>query len=108
MLLKLRSKKFKDNRKKILKTHEKYLPPLTTKITDPNTIYTYMEYFQNLTESMHMEYTNITLDIGAAINAYKFLWGNLEQFSNVVIHIGDFHYLKENFKVTTTKLFYCI
>ena len=44
-----------------------------------------------------MEYANITLDIGAALNAYKFLWGNLEKFSNVAIHIGDFHYLKENF-----------
>ena len=48
---------------------------------------------------MHMEYVNITLDIGAAMNAYTFLWGNLQQFSNVVIHICDFHYLKENFKV---------
>ena len=58
-----------------------------------------MEYFQKLSKAMHMEYVNITLDIRAAINTYKFLWGNLEQFSNVVIHIGDFHYLKENFKV---------
>ena len=48
---------------------------------------------------MHMEYINITLDIGAAINSYKFLLGTLERFSNVVIDIGDFHYLKENFKV---------
>ena len=46
-----------------------------------------------------MEYVNITLDTGAAMNAYKRLWGNFEQFSNVVIHIGDFLYLKENFKV---------
>ena len=58
-----------------------------------------MEYFQKLSKAMHMEYVNITLDIGAAINAYKFLWGTLEQFSNVVINIGDFHSLKENFKV---------
>ena len=46
-----------------------------------------------------MEYVNITLDIGAAMNAYKLSWRNLEQFSNAVIQIGDFHYLKENFKV---------
>ena len=58
-----------------------------------------MEYFQKFSKAMHMEYVNITLDIGAALHAYKFLWGNLEQFSNVAIHIGDFHYLKENFKV---------
>ena len=49
-----------------------------------------MEFFQKLSKVMRMEYVNITLDIGAAMNAYKPLRGNLEQFSNVVIHIGDF------------------
>ena len=58
-----------------------------------------MEYFLKLSKAMHMKYVNITLDIGAAMNAYKFLWEKLEQFSNVVIHIGDFQYLKEDFKV---------
>ena len=33
------------------------------------------------------------------MNAYKLLWGNMKHFSNIVIHIGDFHYIKENFKV---------
>ena len=99
IMLKLTSKKFKDDGRKTSKKHEKYLPSLATKITAPNTIYTYMEYFQKLSKAMHMEYVNITLDIGAAINANKFLWGTLEQFSNVVINIGDFHSLKENFKV---------
>ena len=55
-----------------------------------------MEYFQNLSKAIHMKYVNITLDIGAVMNTYKFLWRNLEQFSNVITHIGDFHYLKEN------------
>ena len=32
-MLKLRSKKFKDDGKKTLKTHQKYLSPLATKIT---------------------------------------------------------------------------
>ena len=99
MMLKLKSKKFKDDGTKTSKTHEKDLPPLATKTTDPNTIYTYMEYFLKLSKAMHMKYVNITLDIGAAMNAYKFLWEKLEQFSNVVIHIGDFQYLKEDFKV---------
>ena len=40
---------------------------------------------------MHTEYVNITLDVGPAMNAYKLLWGNLEQFSSIVIHIGDSH-----------------
>ena len=73
-----------------LRKRVKYLPPLATKITDPNATYTYMEFFQKLSKVMRMEYVNITPDIGAAMNAYKPLRGNLEQFSNVVIHIGDF------------------
>ena len=97
MTLKPRSKKFKDDGRKTSKTHETYLPPLAKKLTNPNTIYTYMEYFQKLSKAMHMKYVN--MDIGAAMNAYKLLWGNLEQCSNVVIHIRDFHYLKENFKL---------
>ena len=81
-----------------LRKRMKYLLPVATKIADPNTTYTYMEFFQKLSKAMRMEYGNITLDIGAAMNAYKPLRGNLEQFSNVVIHIGDFHYLKENLR----------
>ena len=81
-MLKRRSKKFKDDRKETQKTHEKYLPPLATKITAPNTIYTYMEYFQKLSKAIHMEYVNITLGIGTAMNGYKVLWRNLEKFSN--------------------------
>ena len=58
-----------------------------------------MEYSQKLSKAMHMEYANITLDVGADMSPHKLLWRNLEQFSDVVIHIGDFLYLKENFKV---------
>ena len=41
-----------------------------------------------------MPYLNITLDIGAAVNAYK-----QSQYQNIVIHLDDFHFMKENFKV---------
>ena len=51
-----------------------------------------MEYSLKLSKAMHMEYANITLDVGADMSAHKLLWRNLEQFSNVVIHIGDFLY----------------
>ena len=47
--------------------------------------------FSKLSKAMHTEYVNITLDVGPAMNAYKLLWGNLEQFSSIVIHIGDSH-----------------
>ena len=46
-----------------------------------------------------MEYVNITLDIGAAINAYKIQWSHPDIFANKVSHPGDFHFLKHNFKV---------
>ena len=45
-----------------------------------------------------MKYINITLDIVTIMNAYKLLWGNMNQSSNIVLHIGDFHYMKEKFK----------
>ena len=83
----------------IFQTIETYLPPLTTKVTDPVTIYRYMQYLQQLTAETNMEYVNITLDIGAAINAYKVLWSYPNIFKNIVFHLGDFHFMKENFKV---------
>ena len=47
-----------------------------------------------------MPYVNITLDVGTVINVYKLLGSNQHYFQNVVIHIGDFHFMKENFQVS--------
>ena len=98
-LLSLRTRQLQTNSAKLSKTIETYLPPLTTKVTDPITIYRYMTHLQDIAAEMNMEYVNITLDIGAAINAYKILWSHPDIFANIVIHPGDFHFLKENFKV---------
>ena len=76
-----------------------YLPPITTKVTDPTTIMKYMEYLQNLSMSVNMPYVNITLDVEAAINAYKLIWNFQDRFSNIVIPLGDFLFMKENFQV---------
>ena len=81
------------------KTTGCYLPPITTKVTDSKAIHQYIEYCQLLSSEVNMPYTNTTLDVGAAINAFKYLWSNNNTFSNVVIHLGDFHFMKENFKV---------
>ena len=35
-----------------------------------------MEYLQTLASEAGMPYVNITLDVGAVINAYKYLWNN--------------------------------
>ena len=99
LLLRIRQREFTSQSTPISKTVETYLPPLTTKVTDPQTIFTYLTYFQALAEEMNMPYVNVTLDVGAAMNAYKLLWKYPQQFSNVMIHLGDFHILKENFKI---------
>ena len=54
---------------------------------------------------VYMPYVNITLDVGAAMNAYKLIWNFQERFRNVVIHLGDFHFMKENFQVKCAQLF---
>ena len=44
-----------------------------------------------------MSYVNVTLDVVASINAYELLPKNSQQFSNVIINLGNFHMIKENF-----------
>ena len=52
-----------------------------------------------------MPFVNITLDVGAAMNAYTFVCSNPERFKNVVIHLVDFHFIKENFEVSSHLVF---
>ena len=65
----------------------------------PKSICFYLKYFQYLVEEMNMPYDNVTLDVGAAINAFKILWKQSQHFSNFFIRLEDFHVMKENFKV---------
>ena len=88
----------------LVKTVTTYLPPLTSKVTEFATIDTYLKYLQTLSNEMNMPYVNVTLDVGAAINAFKLVWNKSETFGNVVIHLGDFHFMKENFQVSATYL----
>ena len=76
-----------------------YLPPIEPKVTEFSTIYRYLLYLQKLSAEVNMPYVNVTLDVGAAMNAYKVTWNFQEQFKNVLIHLGDFHFMKENFGV---------
>ena len=68
-------------------------------MTDFSTIFAYFDYLQKLAADVNMPYVNITLDVGAAVNAYKALWSQPSQYKNIVIQPGDFHFMKENFKV---------
>ena len=76
-----------------------YLPPINSKVTELDTIYCYFEYVQQLAAEANMPYVNITLDVGAAMSAFKLLWNYPEKFGNVIIHLGDFHFIKENFSL---------
>ena len=54
---------------------------------------------QGLTDVANMPYVNVYLDVEAAINAYKLIWSHPQRFDNIFIHLGDFHFIKENFGV---------
>ena len=82
-----------------IKKLETYLPPIVTKVTEFSTIQKYITYLQGLAADIDMYYANITLDVGAAIKAYKTVWSYPEKFKNVIIHFGSFHFLKKNFQV---------
>ena len=83
----------------VQKTAVTYLPPIPAKVTDFSTINQYLLYMQKLAEEVNMPYVSVTLDVGAAVDAYKLCWNYPERLKNVVIHLGDFHFLKENFNV---------
>jgi hypothetical protein len=83
----------------LMKTVQTYLPPINLKVNDFETIATYMEYLQSLAKTANMPFVNIILDVGAAMNAFKMVWNHPMKFKNVVIHLGDFHFMKENFQV---------
>ena len=81
------------------KTVLTYLPPINAKVTEFATIYRYLKYLQRLAAEVNMPYVNVTLDVGAAMNAERMLWNYPTTFKNVLIHLGDFHFMKENFGV---------
>ena len=77
------------------KTCLTYLPPINAPITEFETIFKLFETLQSRACKAKMPYVNLTLDVGAFINAYKVLCNYPEKFSNVVLHLGDFHFMKE-------------
>ena len=79
-----------------VKTTETYFPRMLSKVTEFLTIQQYIEYLQSLA-GLNL---NITIDVGTALNAFKFLRNGLEKYQNVAIHLADFYFTKENFQVT--------
>ena len=48
-----------------------------------------------------MPYVNIFLDIGATINAYKFIWNNPTAYSNIALHLGSSHFMNKKFQASS-------
>ena len=92
------------NAENLTKTILTYLPPITTKVTYVSTIMTYLDYLKTISDETNMPYVNVTLDVGAAINAFKATWNHPERFRNIFIHLGDFHFMKENFQVRAVSI----
>ena len=84
------------------KTVVTYLPPINASVTSFTTIYQYLSYMQRLCVEANMPYVNVTLDCGAAINCFKLIWNYSTVFDNVIVHLGDFHFMKEIFTVLGT------
>ena len=82
------------------KTPETYLPPITSKVSDFGTISNYITYLKSLASECNMPYVNKMLHVEAAINAFKFIWNDPVQHYYVMIHLGDFHFIKENYQVS--------
>ena len=81
-----------------------YLPPLNSPVTEFATIFKYLTYMQSLAKIVNMPYVNVFLDVGAAMNAYKLVWNYPDKFSNVLVHLGDFYFMKEIFNVVGTMI----
>ena len=77
---------------------EETIPPINAPI-DFSTICKIFEVIKKRADHVNMHYANITFDIGAAINAHKVLWNYQERFKNIIVHSGDFHFVKEIFAV---------
>ena len=75
------------------------MPPINASLNEFSTIFGFLTYMQKLCKELNMPYVKITLDLGAAMPAYKVVWNYPNISSNVTIHLGDIHFMKEAFAV---------
>ena len=88
----------------IKQTITTYLPPSDSPVTEFAMIFKYLAYMKSLAKSVNVPYINVFLDVGAAMNAYKLVWNYPDKFSNALVHLGDFHFIKEIFNVNGTMI----
>ena len=77
-----------------------YLPPISTPITEYSTIIEMFHKSRQLAKQSNTSYTHITLDVGAAIKAFHVVLNNPNAWSDIIIHLGDFHAMMTFFGVT--------
>jgi hypothetical protein len=87
-----------------------YMPPIQKPITEYAAFFEMFYKSRQLAKQANMVYTHITLDVGAAIKAYHVIWNNPQAWSDIIIHLGDFHYnrnwlLHEAFSEALERLF---
>ena len=79
-----------------------YLPPINSPITHYDTTYELFKTLQTRATTTKMRYVNLTLDAGAYLNAYRVLFNYPKVCSNLILYLGDFHYMKESFGIVGT------
>ena len=75
---------------KVVKAIETYFPPINAKVTDYQTIQKYLQSLQDLAVQANMPFVNVTLDVGAAMNAFLVTWNDSKKFDKVIIHLEVF------------------
>ena len=63
------------------KTVMTYLLPINAPVNTFSTIFWFLTYLQKLCKEVNMSYVNITLDLGAAMPAYKVIWNYPNTFT---------------------------
>ena len=76
-----------------------YLPPIPKPITEYSTIMEVFYQSRNISKQGNMKYAHIVMDVGAAMKAYQVIWNNPELWSDIIIHLGDFHAMMMFFSV---------
>ena len=74
-----------------------FLPPILHPITQYNTVIECIKQSQKFASASNMKFTHITVDGGAAMKFFHVVWNNPDEFSIVLIHLGDFHAMMEFF-----------
>ena len=57
---------------------------------------------RELARKANMKYTHIIPNVGAAIKAYHVIWNNLNLWSDIMIHLRDFHAINAYFGAVGT------